>query len=143
MIAQIGEASELIEDRLNEVLQQIYDSGASPKDVFIGAKLKAAINRIAQRQIGNEKRHTRYLSTLDTDFGVINFRLHRFLNERHGLGDVIIAGDFSYAKHSLLVPTELSEVPTDKTARQKRYYTESTLRVLNADAFAIGMGLKA
>jgi hypothetical protein len=34
-------------------------------------------------------------------------------------------------------------VTTPKTAIQKRYYTESCLEVRNADAFAIGVGLKA
>ena len=37
----------------------------------------------------------------------------------------------------------ISEVSTDKTAIAKRYYTEGCLEVRNADAFAIGVGLKA
>lgn len=136
-----GSASELTEERLNEVLQTIYNSGAKPKDVFIGANLKAAINKMATRQLGNEKTSNRYLSTLDTDFGVINFHLHRFLNKENGLDDVIIAGDFEYMKNGLLIPTTLNDVPTSKTAIFKRYYTECCLCVLNADAFAIGVGL--
>lgn len=138
-----GEATELNENVLHEILQSIYDSGATPRDVFIGAELKQAINRIATRQIGNEKKANLYLSTLETDFGVINFHLHRFLSKQYGLGDTLIAGDFNYVKHSLLIPTTLKDIPTDKTAKHKRYYTESTLRVTNADALSIAVGLKA
>ena len=50
-----GTATKLTEEKLNQILQQIWDSGATPKDVFIGAKLKSAINAFATRQFGNEK----------------------------------------------------------------------------------------
>lgn len=138
-----GEQTELTEDILNEVLQTIWDSGATPKDVFIGATLKKAINRIAERQYSDESKINRRVVSLETDFGRVNFRMHRFLSEKYGLADTIIAGDFSMAKNGLLIPTELQEVPTSKTAKQKRYYTECALEVRVPDAFAIGVGLKA
>lgn len=138
-----GNATELTEKKLNEVLRVIYDSGVKPKDIFVGASLKQAINKFASRQFSNEKFINSSVVSLDTDFGKVNFRLHRFLSDEYGLGDTFIAGDFDYAKNGLLIPTELQDVPTDKTAKQKRYYTECCLEVRNADAFAIGVGLKA
>ena len=138
-----GTPSALTETILSQLLQNIWDAGTTPKDVFIGADLKPAINKIATRQFGNEKNINSSVVSLDTDFGRVNFRLHRFLSPKYGLGDCIIAGDFDYMKNGLLVPTELKDVTTSKTAIQKRYYTESCIEVRNADAFAIGVGLKA
>ena len=138
-----GDATVLNEKILSELLQNIWDAGTTPKDVFIGADLKAAINKIATRQFGNEKKINSSVVSLDTDFGNVNFRLHRYLSPKYGLGDCIIAGDFEYMKNGLLVPTELKDVTTSKTAIQKRYYTEGCLEVRNADAFVIGVGLKA
>jgi hypothetical protein len=128
-------------DKFNEVLQLIYDGGADPKDVFVGSVLKARINDFVTRQLGNEKKANQVISSLETDFGTVNIHLSRFLGTQHGLGDVMIAGDFSYMKHGLLVPTRITNVSTDKTAEAKRLYTSSTLEVRNADAFAIGVGL--
>lgn len=138
-----GTATTLTEDTLRQILQNIWAAGTMPKDVFIGAELKKAINAMATRQFGNEKHVNSSVVSLDTDFGRVNFRLHRFLSAQHGLADVLIAGDFSYMKNGLLDPTRLEDVVTSKTAKQKRYYTEATLEVRNADAFAIGVGLKA
>nr|WP_314566604.1 DUF5309 family protein [uncultured Campylobacter sp.] len=138
-----GAETVLTEEILHTLLQNIYDVGATPKDVFVGAGLKPAINKFATRQFGNEKHVNSSVVSLDTDFGKVNFRLHRFLSPKFGLGDVLIAGDFEYMKNGLLVPTELKDVTTSKTAIQKRYYTEGCLEVRNADAFAIGVGLKA
>ncbi|MDL0090027.1 SU10 major capsid protein [Campylobacter gastrosuis] len=138
-----GAATPLTENELSQILQQIWDSGATPKDVFIGATLKKAINKIATRQFGNDKAINTRVVTLETDFGKVNFRMHRFLSKKYGLDDVLIAGDFSYAKNGLLIPTTIEDVATSKTAKQKRYYTECSLEVRVPDAFAIGVGLKA
>lgn len=138
-----GKASALDEAKLNQILQVIWDSGATPKDVFIGASLKNAINKLASRMLGNEKKYNSTITSLETDFGVINFHLHRLLSDRYGLNDVLIAGDFEYMKHGLFISTKIDEVVTDKTAQAKRFYTQSTLEVRNADAFAIGVGLSA
>lgn len=138
-----GECVILTEDILHQVLQRVWESGATPKDIFIGAELKKALNKMASRQFSNEKFINSSVVSLDTDFGKVNFRLHRFLSKEYGLEDCLIAGDFSYAKMGLLKPTFLSDVSTDKTAIAKRYYTEGCLEVRNADAFAIGVGLKA
>lgn len=139
----VGDCVTFTEDVLHQVLQRVWESGATPKDIFIGAELKKALNKMASRQFSNEKFINSSVVSLDTDFGKVNFRLHRFLSKEYGLEDCLIAGDFSYAKMGLLKPTFLSDVSTDKTAIAKRYYTEGCLEVRNADAFAIGVGLKA
>lgn len=136
-----GTATEMTWEKFNEVLQIIYDGGADPKDVFVGTELKARINGFVSRQLGNETKSTQTIRSIETDFGVVNIHLSRFLGASYGLGDTIIAGDFSFMKHGLLVPTRLENVSTDKTAESKRYYTSSTIEVRNADAFAIGCGL--
>lgn len=129
-------------DKFNAVLQKIYDGGATPKDVFVGSALKARINDFVTRQLGNETKTTQTIRSIETDFGTVNVHLSRYLTSTFGLGDTIIAGDFEYVKHGLLVPTKLQDVPTSKTADAKRYYTSSTLEVRNAQAIAIGVGLK-
>ncbi len=136
-----GVPSELNEDKLNQILQTIWDSGATPKDVFLGADLKAAINKLATRILGNETKLVGKVVSLETDFGTINFHMHRLLSAKYGLGDVLIAGDFEYMKHGLYIPTNIEDVPTDITGKAKRFYTQSTLEIRNADAFAIGVGL--
>lgn len=138
-----GAASAFTIDKLHQVLQSIWEKGGTPRDVLIGAELKKAINAFATRQFGNEKAVNNKVVSLETDFGTVNFRLHRYLSAAYGLGDCFIAGDFSYAKNGLYIPTEVKELPATKTAIVKAYYTECALEVRNADAFAIGVGLKA
>lgn len=137
-----GTATELNWEKLNTILQSIYDAGETPKDIFVGPTLKAKINTFVTRQYSNETTYTEKVTALETDFGTVNIKLSRFLSEKTGLADTLIAGNFEYAKVGLLYPTELADVATDKTAIAKRYYTEATLEVRNADAFAIGVGLK-
>jgi hypothetical protein len=137
-----GAETDMTWDVFNSILQQVYDGGTNPTKVYVGATLKAKINEFVSRQLKNETKSVQTISSLETDFGLVNVALTRFLGEQYGLGDTLIAGDFSFMKNGLLVPTELDDVPTSKTAKQKRYYTEATLVVRNADAFAIGVGLK-
>lgn len=136
-----GTATALDWIKFNSVLQAIYDGGATPKDVFVGAALKAKINGFISRQYSSETKQTALIKSIETDFGTINIHMSRYLTSTFGLGDTLIAGDFEYMKHGLLVPTKLQDVTTSKTAEAKRYYTSSTLEVRNADAFAIGVGL--
>lgn len=72
----------LDEATLHEILQNVWSAGATPKDVFIGAELKRAINKLATRQFGNEKLINSSVVSLDTDFGKVNFRLHRFFSAK-------------------------------------------------------------
>lgn len=130
-------------NKFNEILQQAYNAGETPKDIFVGAKLKGAINGFASRQLGNENKYNGAIKSIETDFGTVNIRLHRMLSDAYGLGDVLLAGNFDYMKNGLLYSTEIEDVTTSKTATAKRIYTECTLEVRNADAFVVGVGLKA
>ena len=138
-----GATTALTWDKFNEILQQAYNAGETPNDVFVGAKLKGAINAFASRQLGNENKYNGAIKSIETDFGTINIRLHRMLSDAYGLGDAMIAGNFEYMKNGLLYSTEIEDVTTSKTATAKRIYTECTLEVRNADAFVVGVGLKA
>ncbi len=138
-----GTPSSFDETKLNQVLQSIYDAGETPKDIYVGANLKAGFNKLVARQLGNEKTANLSVVSLETDFGTVNVRLSRFLSDAHGLGDVFIAGNFDFLKDAPLVSTHLDDVPTSKTGKAKRYYTSCTMEVRNADAFAIGVGLTA
>lgn len=139
-----GEASLLDDKALNEFLQDIWDRGGNPKDVFIGATLKRAINKMFERQLNaGDKKASTFITAVETDFGIVNFRLHRMLSANYGLGDVMLCGDFSYMKHGLFIPTRLENITTDRTSKSKRYFTESTLEIRNADTFGIAVGLKA
>ena len=138
-----GTPQKLTKEYLNELLHAVWKSGTDPKKVFVGANLKSAIDELASRHWKSETSISDKIVTLDTNFGVVEFKLHRYLTDEYGLGDVLIAGDFSYMKNGLLYATELQEVPSSKTAIQKRFYTECCLEVRNADAFAIGVGLSA
>ena len=138
-----GTATLLDETKLHQILEPIWKKGEKPKDVFIGSALKPAINAFASRLFGNEKSVNTSVVSVDTDFGKVNFRLHRYLSPEYGLGDALLAGNFDYAKMGLLVPTEYTPVTTSKTAEQWRYYTEGTLEVRNADAFTMAVGLKS
>ena len=46
-----GTATQLTETILSQLLQNIWDAGTTPKDVFIGAELKPAINKIVFRYL--------------------------------------------------------------------------------------------
>lgn len=127
----------------NEVLQLVYEGGETPKDIYIGADLKPAINAFVTRQLGNEKSYNGMVSSIETDFGTVNVHLHRMFNATNGLNNAFIAGNFEYLKNGLLYSTMIEDVKTSKTADAKRLYTEATLECRNANAFAAAVGLKA
>lgn len=140
-----GTEEEMTEEMFCEILQSIWDSGAQPKDVFVGAALKRRINAWrAKNNVTNfsSKDANLIVDTIETDFGRVRVHLHRYLSAAHGLGDVLLAGDFEYMKNGLYIPTNHKEVPTSRTSIMGRFYTEFCLCVKNADAFAIGVGLK-
>jgi hypothetical protein len=137
-----GAVSDFTEDKMNQVLQLIWDNGETPKDIFVGANLKKAFNALVTRQLGNEAFTNRRVTSLETDFGTVNVHLHRFFNTTNGLANTFLAGNFDYSRLGTLWSTTLEDVTTSKTATAKRYYTEATLEVKNANAFAAGIGLE-
>lgn len=138
-----GTKTVMTETIFNTILQQAWDNGATPKDIYIGAALKKAINAMVTRQLGNEAAANRRVVSMETDFGTVNIHLHRMLSAATGLDDVMIAGDFDFIKFGSFIDTNLKDVSTDKTATAKRYYTEACWEFRNSDALAIGVGLTA
>ncbi|MCI5968169.1 DUF5309 family protein [Helicobacter sp.] len=142
-----GQASDLTWDKLMLALENIWKKGETPRTLFVGSKLKHKINKFVSdfgsRVTNNkDKGFAPTISTLDTDFGVVEVRLHRFLSEQYGLGDVLLAGNFEYMKNGLLISTTHKPYETGRTSKGFAFHTESTLIVRNADAFVIGVGLK-
>ncbi|MDA3056428.1 MULTISPECIES: SU10 major capsid protein [unclassified Campylobacter] len=138
-----GNSVKLTSQILRDILQRVWESGTAPKTIFVGANLKGAINAMVERHIKHEKKLVDSITAIDTDFGLVEVKLHPFLTDEYGLGDCLVTGDFSFMKNGLLWATTIEDVPTSKTAKQKRLYTECCLEVRNADAFAIGVGLSA
>jgi hypothetical protein len=143
-----GATTTLTWDILMNILEPIYNAGETPKTLFVGAALKHAINafvlQYGTRMVDNgDKSYSPIVTKLDTDFGSIDIKMHRFLSAKYGLADTVIAGNFDYIKSGLLIPTTLDDVNTDKTMEAKRYETAATLEVRNADAISIGVGLKS
>jgi hypothetical protein len=136
-----GDATVLDWDRLHTILERVYNAGETPKDIFVGVGLKKAFNNLVTRQLGSETTGVNVIKSIETDFGPVNIHLSRHL--RGDLDDTFVAGNFDFMKVGMLCPTSLEEVPTSKTAKAFRYYTEATAIVNNADAFVAGMGLKA
>ena len=142
-----GAESDLTWEKLMSALQVIWEQGETPKTLFVGSKLKHKINMFV-KDFGNrstqnkDKGFAPTITTLDTDFGTLEVKLHRFLGEQYGLGDVFIAGNFEYMKNGLLIPTKHDSYETGRTSKGWRFTTESTLIVKNADAFVAGVGLK-
>ena len=60
---------------------------------------------------------------------------------KFGLEDVLIAGDFDFAKYAPLLTT-IKQVPETETAIKKMLYMSGCLEVRNSAAFSIGVGLK-
>lgn len=142
-----GDATELTWDKLMSALQMIWEQGETPRTLFVGSKLKHKINMFVKdfgsRSTQNkDKNFAPTITTLDTDFGTLEVKLHRFLGEQYGLGDTFLAGNFEYMKNGLLMPTTHQAYETGRTSKGWRFTTESTLIVKNADAFVIGVGLK-
>ncbi|MGP1450757.1 MAG: SU10 major capsid protein, partial [Wolinella sp.] len=108
-----GAEQDLTWDSFNQILESIWENGGTPRDVFVGSKLKAKINAFIKdygiKVVENgDKVYNGIINKIETDFGVVNINMHRYLSGSFGLGDVIIAGDFDYVKHGLLIPTALA-----------------------------------
>lgn len=145
MDAVMGNRVPLTWDIFCEILQKAWEQGAEVNKVFVGAHLKGTINSLAKDFLIHEtgtKTFDPRITKVATDFGVVDVHLHRMFNETNKLASTILAGDFSYAKWMSYIDTHIEDVPTNKTAKVKRIYTEGTLEVRNNDMFACGYGLK-
>lgn len=126
---------------LEEITGKPYDEGARVKDIYVGRVLKAKVNALFARQWVNDKNANLNISQIELTNGIVNVHLHPFLSDKFGLEDVLIAGDFDFAKYAPLLTT-IKQVPETETAIKKMLYMSGCLEVRNSAAFSIGVGLK-
>lgn len=136
-------------EKLHELIEPVWKIGGIDDGNFkilLGSKLKAIINQWIEKNnalkiaVENNKLDPR-ITTIATDFGNVDIILHR-LFAGDALKDKVLLGNFDEATICYLNDTELMDVSTDETATIKRYYTDVTLEVANADYFASGSGFK-
>lgn len=134
-------------DELHAFLEPLWLRGAMEDDTFtvlLGSKLKKKVNDFAKDYIiKNNKDHVfdPTVTEIVTDFGTVKFQLHR-LFAGDALKDKLLAGKLSEAKAMYVTRTNFQDIPTSKTAKFGRYYTDVTLEVKNGDMFAAARGLK-
>jgi len=135
-------------DKLSQILEPVWEVGGLEDESFMlicGTSIKKAINRFAGdqyfRRVKEDKKFDPTLYELETDFGTVKVKLHRLFNQEK-LRDKVLVGKLNEARIMFYTPTEFTEVPTSKTAKFGRYYTDLTLEVKNPDYFACGIGLK-
>jgi hypothetical protein len=137
-----GVAQPLTKAIIEDFVQIPYESNADMKTIYLGVHLKESINALFGREWTNEKRVNWNVTEIDTSVGVVQLKLHRYLTPKYGLGDVMIGGDFEFAK--LAVLHERKEKLVDNvTADTWQLYSSLTLQVSNAAAFAMLVGAAA
>ncbi|MEA1916867.1 MAG: DUF5309 family protein [Campylobacterota bacterium] len=137
-------------DTLHSFLEPLWLRGAMEDDTFtvlLGSKLKQSVNRVCADYLvkdGSGKADGTFNPTIqkiETDFGTVKFRLHRqFAGD--ALADKMLAGKFNEARIMYIERTSFGELPTTKTAKYGRYYSDLSLEVKNGDMFASAEGLK-
>jgi hypothetical protein len=134
-----GTVSTLTWDMIEEFVAIPYENGATMKTIYIGNELKRSLNNLVNRQWENDKNVNRDVSTINTSVGKVEIKLHRMLSSTFGLGDVMIGGDFDFAKIAILGERK-EKVPTQETATIWQLYSSLTLEVANSTAFAMLAG---
>lgn len=134
-------------DELHNFLEPLWKRGAMEDDTFtilLGSKLKQRVNNVAKdyliKNSGN-KTFDPTITKIVTDFGDVKFQLHRHF-AGDALADKMLAGKFKEARMMYVNQTDFTEVPTSKTAKFGRYYTDLSLEVKNGDMFASAKGWK-
>lgn len=135
-------------DTLHNFLEPLWEKGGmdetSTFEVLCGSTIKRAIDTVAEKYIirdSGTKKFDPTVTAIVTDFGTLNFRLHRQFSSAK-LSNAMLAGQFKDSRIMYAQPTIFTEVPTSKTAKFGRFYTDATLEVKNGDMFASAFGLK-
>jgi len=136
-------------DELHNFLEPLWKRGAMEDDTFkilLGSKLKQKVNAVCKDYI--IKYNQAHAGKIDptvtrivTDFGEVEFQLHRHF-AGDALKDKMMAGKFKEARAMYVSQTSFTDVPTSKTAKYGRYYSDLTLEVKNGDMFASSKGWK-
>lgn len=136
-------------DELHKLIEPVWKIGGIDNGNFkilMGSLLKGKVNTWIKENnalkidVKDNKLDPR-ITRIATDFGEVDIVLHRlFAGDK--LKDKVLLGNFDEATLCYLRDTEIENVSTDETATIKRYYTDVTLEVANADYFASGSGYK-
>ncbi len=145
-----GTAQTIDKKYINELIRKMTDYGVKPSggafDLYAGADLTEGIGDMYSDTRRTDMKDTEIgykVETIVTQFGKARLHYLPEFNADNGLDDVLLIGNFSYAGKSYLTPTQKSEPKSTETADLYRYYSDMTLEVNNAYAFAAGVGLKA
>ncbi len=134
-------------DGFQSILEPIWSAGGEATSVYVGPELKKVINTfdagntVVNRVMNDTNNYDARITKVSTDFGIVDVKLHRYFIAANGLGKCVLAGDFSTLTMRNLISTKLDTVSNSDTATVKRYYTESTIEVLNPDMISCGLGL--
>lgn len=145
-----GSLTTIDRKHIHELIRKMTDYGVKPVDgafdLYCGGDLLDTITDMYKdnrRGTMTDKEIGYQVETIVTPFGKARIQYHADFNDANGLGDVLLVGNFSYLQKSYLTDTAKSNPATDQTADLLRYYSDMTLVVKNAFAFAGGFGLKA
>lgn len=145
-----GNASVIDRKHINELIRKIADYGVKPTggafDLYCGGDLLETITDMykeTRRGSMTDKEVGYQVETIVTPFGKARVHYHTDFNEENGLDDALLVGNFSYLQKSFLTDTFKEKPTTSATAELIRYYSDMTLAVRNAYAFAGAFGLKA
>ena len=135
---------------IETLILQMINKGVKPDDgafdLYAGSDLTAGIADMYgdKRRVDMKDKEIGYMvEAVVTQFGKVRIHYLPEFNATNGLDDVILMGNFKYAKKSYLTETKKEEPTTSSTAKLHRYYSDLTLEVGNMAAFAAGVGLKA
>ena len=145
--ADVASYKDFTMDELHSFLEPLWKRGAMEDDTFVcmlGSKLKNKVNNFAKDYIiksNGDHKFDPTITSIVTDFGTVKFQLHRHFAGAD-LSDKLLAGKFKEARAMYVTRTAFNEVPTSKTAKFGRYYTDLSLEIKNGDLFASAKGLK-
>jgi len=144
-----GNKTPIDRKHINELIRKISDYGVKPTagafDLFASGDIIEAIADMFKdsRRLDMKDEEIGYkVETIVTQFGKAKIHYMPEFNANNALDDVILIGNFSYAGKSYLTQTKKTEPQSTETADLHRYYSDLTLEINNAYAFAAAVGLK-
>jgi len=117
-----------------DVILPLWENNNSTGNIklFCSPLLQKRINEFAKDYIQHKNRDNTVdyrIMTVMTSWGNVDVIPHRFFTAANSLENTMLALDPSSVAYKTLIPTKLTDVPTEDTAVIKRYYTEGTLEV--------------
>lgn len=114
----VNAAGALTEQLFNDLVQKIWQGGATPKDAYMSGKRKRQISGWTAGTMKTRDQSERQLITVidvyESDFGIVNLNVHRMQDDSR-----IDFIDEQYYKLAYLVPTHIEDVPRKGTYTEK------------------------